>query len=192
MERPRFYYDISSVYAYLAAERIGSLIPEADWRPIYVFGLRKLNGRVAWILTDEREPRMREIEQRVQRYGLPPISWPTTLPENMVGLGRAAVVAKRLGREREFSLAAMRALYADGADPSTPEELARLARTAQLDERELLAGIADDAVKDELRAATDEAHALGVPGVPAVVVDGEVFWGDDRLDEAARAAGAAR
>ncbi|MBW3654410.1 MAG: DsbA family protein, partial [Actinobacteria bacterium] len=63
-----------------------------------------------------------------------------------------------------------------------------IAAGAGLDPDELLAAVDEQDVKDELRATTAEAHAQGVPGVPAVVVGDEVFWGDDRLEEAAAAA----
>jgi len=62
MSPPVFYYDISSVYAYLAAERIGNVLPEAEWRPILLGGLFKLNGRTTWFFSDDREARMAEIE----------------------------------------------------------------------------------------------------------------------------------
>ena len=169
----------------MAAERIGELLPDADWRPIYLFGLFKLNGRSSWVLSDEREPRMAEIERRAESYGLPPVRWPVALQENVVGLARAATFARRRDRVVPFSLAAFRAIFVEGRDPSRPDELRRIASEAGLDPEELVRGIADPQVKDELRATTDEAHRRGVPGVPTVVVGDRVFWGDDRLDEAA-------
>jgi uncharacterized OsmC-like protein len=107
---------------------------------------------------------------------------------DLLGLARAATVAKRAGRVREFSLAGLRAIWAEGRDASEPDELRRIASAAGLDADALLAGIQDQSVKDELRRHTEEAHARGVPGVPTVVVGDAVFWGDDRLEEAAQAA----
>ena len=52
----------------------------------------------------------------------------------------------------------------------------------------MVKGIETQSVKDKLRAATDEALALGLQGIPTVAVGDELFWGDDRLEEAARAA----
>lgn len=192
MERPVFYFDITSVYAYLAAERIGELIPDADWRPILLAGLFKLTGRSSWFLSDERDARIAEIGERVQRYGLPPIRWPGALPQSVLDLQRAATVAKRHGREAPFALAGFRTTFVEGRDPSVPEELRRIASEAGLDGDRLLEEIRDQATKDELRRSTDEAHARGVVGVPTVVVGDDVFWGDDRLEEAARAAAAIR
>ena len=189
MERPTFYNDLASVYGWMAVERIDGLIPDAEWKPIYLFGLFKLNGRSSWVFSDERGERMREIERRAARYGLPPVQWPANLPSNLVGLGRAATVARREGRVREFSLAATRTIWVHGRDPSEPDELRRIAADAGLDPDMLLSRMTDQDVKDELRATTDEAYARGVPGVPTVVVGDRVFWGDDRLEEAAQHAG---
>ena len=172
----------------MAAERIGSVLPEADWRPIFFGGLLKLNGRTSWFFSDERESRMAEIEERAARYGLPPITWPTRMWTDLLGLARAATVAKREGREVPFSLAGFRAIYAEGRDASEPAELRRVAADAGLDPDAVLSAIGDQGVKDELRHHTEEAHRKGVPGVPAVVVGHRVFWGDDRLAEAAASA----
>lgn len=188
MPPPVFYYDAFSPYAYMAAERIDRLIPQADWRPIEAFALFELNGRKSWVFSDERTARMAEVEQRAAGYGLPPILWPDRFPADLHGLATAATVAKRAGRERELALGVWRAIYASGVDASTPRELGRIATEAGLDPDHLLHAMHEPEAEDELRARIEEAHRLGVPGVPAVVVDGEVFWGDDRLAEAAEAA----
>ena len=188
MSAPAFYFDISSPYAYLAAERMRTVLPEADWQPIIIGGLFKLNGRTSWVFSEERESRMAEIEERAERYGLPPVTWPTGLPENQLGLQRAATVAKRHGRVDRFALEAFRATYVRGVDPSSDQELREVAAAVDLDGEALMAAITQQEVKDELRRTTEHAHEQGVPGVPTVVVDGAVFWGDDRLEEAAAAA----
>ena len=173
----------------MAAERIDSVLPEADWRPIEVFALFKMNGRTSWVFSDERTERMREIEQRAARYGLPPIRWPDRFPADLHGLATAATVAKHARRERGFSLGVWRAVYARGVDASTPDELRRIAEEAEIDPDHLLRAMREPAVEEALRARIEEAHRLSVPGVPSVVVDGQVFWGDDHLTKAAEAAG---
>jgi 2-hydroxychromene-2-carboxylate isomerase len=188
MAPPVFYYDISSVYAWMAAERIEAVLPEAEWRPIYLPGLRKLNGRTSWFFDDDRDARMAEIEQRAAGYGLPAVRWPTGWPVAPANLGRAATVAANAGRAARFAVPAFRAYYVEGLDPSAPDQLDRLLSGAGLDPDEATEAMTGQDVKDQLRAATDEAHAAGVLGVPAVVTGGQAFWGDDRLDEAAAAA----
>ena len=131
---------------------------------------------------------MAEIEERARRHGLPPITWPTGLPENQLALARAATVAKRHDRAVHFALEGFRATYARGVDPSTDQGLRELAAAVDLDGEALLAAIAEQELKDELRRTTEHAHEQGVPGVPTVVIDGAVFWGDDRLEQAAAVA----
>jgi 2-hydroxychromene-2-carboxylate isomerase len=77
------YFDIGSPYAYLAAERIHTLLPEpVIWQPVLLGGLYKLTGRNSWALGDyrRRQGGMAEIERRARGYGLPPIRWPDPWP----------------------------------------------------------------------------------------------------------------
>jgi len=187
-EGPLFFYDVASPYAYMTASRIEGVLPEADWRPILMGGLFKLNGRHSWLYDDDREARKAEIERRAAVYGLPPMTWFASMPTSWLAVMRAATVAKRRGKVREFSLAAFRALHAEGRELWHDDQLAELAPAADLAPDELLALVGQQDVKDELRAVTERAHELGAPGVPTVVVGREVYWGDDRLEDAARAA----
>jgi 2-hydroxychromene-2-carboxylate isomerase len=98
---------------------------------------------------------------------------------------RLAVHAKRSGREREFAAAAFSKAFAEGCDLGELEHVLAAAHDAGLEDAE--AALADPEVKGELRAVTDAAHARGVFGVPTVAVGDELFWGDDRLEEAAAA-----
>jgi 2-hydroxychromene-2-carboxylate isomerase len=100
----------------------------------------------------------------------------------------AATFAKQLGRTTSFALAAFRQQFAAGRDLSDPDNVYIAAASSELHPRALETAIASDGVKGELRAATDAAGDRGVFGVPSVVVGDEVFWGDDRLEEAAAAA----
>jgi 2-hydroxychromene-2-carboxylate isomerase len=100
---------------------------------------------------------------------------------------RAAIHARRAGRERDFAAAAFAEAFAEGHDLAEPRHVLAAAERAGLDPRDVESAIADADVKDELRVVTDEAHARGVFGVPTVAVGDELFWGDDRLEEAGAA-----
>jgi 2-hydroxychromene-2-carboxylate isomerase len=83
-----------------------------------------------------------------------------------------------------FARTAFHAAFAEGADLGEPAVLGTIAERAGLPADDLPAGIADPAVKDELRAATDAAIARGVRGVPTLATDdGRLLFGDDRLQE---------
>ena len=188
-DRPTFYYDLGSPYAWLAAERINALFPVVPvWQPILLGGLFKRFGRDSWATGPGRDAGMREVEERAAAYGLQPVRWPDPWPGNMLAAMRAAVFAKETGRAVAFSLAAFRQAFAAGRDLGDVDHVLVAAAACELHPNAVLKGIESRTVKDGLRSATDEAAERGVMGVPSVVVGDEVFWGDDRLEEAAAAA----
>jgi 2-hydroxychromene-2-carboxylate isomerase len=192
-ERPVFYFDLGSPYAYLAAERVNAVFVEAgaeppEWQPVLLGGLFKRFGRDSWANGPGRDEGLRECERRAEAYGLPPIRWPEPFPGNSLVAMRAATFAKEIGRTVAFSLAAFRQAFAAGRDLSEVDNVLLAAAATEMHPRALLAAIERDAIKLRLREATDRAGDLGVQGVPSVIVRGAVFWGDDRLEEAAAAA----
>jgi 2-hydroxychromene-2-carboxylate isomerase len=191
--RSVFYYDLGSPYAYLAAERISGLFSEAEleqpeWQPILLGGLFHRFDRGSWSETPARAEGVAEIERRAAAYGLPPIVWPEPWPGNTLVAMRAAIFAKQTGRTVSFSLAAFRQAFAAGRDLTDVDNVMIAGAACELHPRALLKAVETEAVKGALREATDRAGELGVEGVPAVVVGEEVFWGDDRLEEAVEAA----
>ncbi len=193
MASATFYYDLGSPYAYLAAERISGLFTEAgleqpEWQPILLGGLFQHFGRDSWGNGPGRAEGMAEVERRASAYGLAPIGWPDPWPGNMLTAMRVATFAKQTGRTVSFSLAAFRQQFAAGRDLSDPDNVIIAGAACELHPRALLKAVQTDIVKSALREATDAAAARGVEGVPAVVVGEEVFWGDDRLEDAVAAA----
>lgn len=193
MSRVTFYYDLGSPYAYLTAERISGVFTEAEveqpeWQPILLGGLFKRFGRDSWATGPGRAEGIAEVERRAAAYGLPPIAWPDPFPGNTLTAMRVATFAKQTGRTVAFSLAAFRQAFAAGRNLSDPDNVMIAGAACELHPRALLKAVGTDVVKTALREATDRAAALGVEGVPSVVVEGEVFWGDDRLEEAVEAA----
>jgi 2-hydroxychromene-2-carboxylate isomerase len=191
-DRPVFYFDLGSPYAYLAAERINAVFGAAgaeppEWQPILLGGLFKRFGRDSWANGPGRDDGLRACERRAEAYGLPPIRWPDPFPGNSLLAMRAATFAKEIGRTVSFSLAAFRQAFAAGRDLSDSDNVLLAAAASEIHPRALLAAVERAAIKARLRAATDRAGDLGVIGVPSVIVGGEVFWGDDRLEEAAAA-----
>lgn len=187
-----FYYDLGSPYAYLSAERIHGVFEEAGapppvWTPVLLGGLFQRYDRGSWARTGAREEGMRECERRAQAYGLPPIRWPEEWPGSYLFAMRVATFATEIGRGVSLPLAAFRQHFAAGRDLSEPDNVLIAAASAELHPRALTTAVQRDSIKQRLREATDEAGDAGVFGVPAVVVGNEVFWGDDRLEEAAEA-----
>ncbi len=190
--RATFYYDLGSPYAYLSAERISGLYTEAgleqpEWVPVLLGGIFQHFGRDSWGNGSERAAGIAEVERRGAAYGLPPFVWPEPWPGNMLTAMRVATFAKQTGRAVSFSLAAFRQQFAAGRDLSDPDNVMIAGAACELHPRALLKAVETKSVKDALRAATEDAAARGVEGVPAVVVGEQVFWGDDRLEDAVEA-----
>ncbi len=191
--RTSFYFDLGSPYAYLTAERVSGLFTEAgleqpEWVPILLGGLFQRFDRDSWGNGAEREAGMVEVERRAAAYGLSPLAWPEPWPGNMLFAMRAATFAKQTGRAVSFALAAFRQAFAAGRDLSEPDNVLIAAAACELHPNALLKAVQTRQVKDALREATERAGDLGVTGVPSLVVNGEVFWGDERVEEAISAA----
>jgi 2-hydroxychromene-2-carboxylate isomerase len=194
--RATFYYDLASPYAYLAAERISGLFTAAEleqpeWQPILLGGLFQRYERGSWFGGETQAENVAEIERRAAAYGLPPIVWPDPSPANSLTAMRVATFAKQTGRTVSFSLAAFRQAFAAGKDLTDVENVMIAAAACELHPRALESAIKTQIVKDALREATDAAFDAGVFGVPSVRVGEEVFWGDDRLEDAVEAAASA-
>ena len=187
---PVFFFDYSSPYAYLAAMRIGDVLPTATWRPIAFGALIRQIGKVPWSLRSGREAGMREIEERAAERGLPPVRWPRGWPDESYSLIplRAALVAEAEGRLREFSFEAYRLMFAQGRALDEPGPVLEAAAAAGLKPEAVAVRLENPEIKARLREYTDDALARGVTGVPTVAVGGALFWGDDLLETAAAAA----
>jgi 2-hydroxychromene-2-carboxylate isomerase len=186
--QPTFYYDLGSPYAYLAAERMQRVLPVVPvWQPILLGGIWKETGGRSWATTESREEGMAEIERRAAQYGLMPLRWPAGWPNNTLTAMRAATFAQQTGRAVAFSLAAFRQAFAAGRDLSDVDNVLIAAAACELHPNAVLKAIAMQSTKDRLREATREAFERGVRGVPTIAVGDELFWGDDRLEEAAEA-----
>jgi 2-hydroxychromene-2-carboxylate isomerase len=190
MPAATFYYDFSSPYSYLAAARIDAVLPGATWRPISFGFVLRATGRRPWSFEADRAADLAEIDRRAAERGLPPVRYPEGWPIERYSLAplRAAVFAEERGRLAEFTHATYRAIFAEGRALDDPAAVHDAAAAAGLEPEEVERAVHRDEVKDRLRAYTDEALERGIGGVPTVVVDGELFWGDDRLEDAAVAA----
>jgi 2-hydroxychromene-2-carboxylate isomerase len=196
--RAEFFYDFGSPYAYLAAERIEEVLGEAVlWSPVFLVGVFKATGRRSWVYTERAGEDWDEISRRLDVRRLPPLrlceDWaerliPSTTPARSTLLAqRAATAAADAGLLREFSLSLYRLEFVDGRDLTEEATLLDAGAGAGLDPSALRAALADDSRRERVRVATDAAVARGVSGVPTVAVGEQLFWGDDRLEQAAAA-----
>ncbi len=202
---PSFYFGVMSPYSWFAAERIERLLPQARWRGVLAGVVFKQHGRTSWGLTERRAEGIAVCEVRASEHGLGPIVWPEAWPTSDLRAARAMAFCERRDREaasaisaadesgagdsllEAFTLAAMRMAFLEGTDLERLDAVLEAGRRSGIDEHELREALQDQRVKDELREITGEAIAAGVFGVPTVLVGRDLFWGDDRLQDAANA-----
>src|SRR6478735_9367731 len=167
-----FYYDFNSPYAWLAAERVNSVLPVMPvWQPISFGHILKASGREPWSFHEPTKSEgMAEVERRAAERGLPAPRWIDGWPIETYSLLplRAAIFAQQTGRAVSFSLAAFRQFFAAGRTLAELDNVLIAAAASELHPRAVTKGIESKTVKDALRQATDEAIAVGVPGVPTI------------------------
>jgi 2-hydroxychromene-2-carboxylate isomerase len=189
---PIFYYDLSSPYAYLAAFRVDDVLPvRPQWRPIAFGVIVRRIGKRPWSFEEDRQANFDAIARRAAERRLPEVRYPEGWPAETYSLAalRAAVVASDEGQDRlrAASRELFRTAFVDGQHLADVEAVLNALERAGMDRAVVREAIETDEVKERLRAETDAAIERGVTGVPTVAVDGKLFWGDDRLEEAAAA-----
>ena len=182
------YFDLGSPYAYLALERAEAVFGgPVTLVPVLVGAIFGWRGHGSWARTPERAAGMAEIERRAREYGLPPMAWPPEWPANALSAMRCATWAARERRVAQFAHVVGRRQWTEAADIADLEVLTTCAREAGIDEGAMLEAIQTPELKEQLRATTERAFEDGVRGVPSVRVGERVFFGDDRLEQAAAA-----
>lgn len=190
MNAPVFYYDLSSPYSYLAAQRVDEVLPvKPEWRPIVFGAVIRQRNKVPWSFAEDRQAHFDEIARRARERGLPPVRYPVGWPADTYSVAplRAALLASDQDQRRAVSLELYRTAFAEGQHLGDEEVVLDAAERAGMDREAVRVGIQRQQIKDQLRSDTDEALARGVAGVPTVAVGDELFWGDDRLEDAAAA-----
>ena len=185
-----FWFEFASTYSYLAAGRIETAA-RADgvtvrWRPFLLgpifkaqgwndspFNVYPVKGRYMW----------RDMERLCARYGLP-LRRPSVFPRNSLLAARATLAGADASWVPAFVRRVYRANFADDRDIADAAVLRALLDEVGAPATDVLARTESPEVKAQLRARTDEAIALGIFGAPSFVVRGELFWGNDRLEDA--------
>jgi 2-hydroxychromene-2-carboxylate isomerase len=188
---PIFYYDLSSPYSYLAAARVDEVLPERpEWRPIAFGVIVERLGKVPWSFASDRHADFDEIARRASELGLPPVRYPEGWPVqtySIVAL-RAALAVEDQDERRAVSRELYRTAFVDGNHLADVETVLGAVAVAGVDRDRIAEAIGSPEIKERLRTETDAALERGVTGVPTVAVGDQLFWGDDRLGDAAAAA----
>lgn len=188
-----FYFDFASPYGYLASTQIDAIAERhgrvVEWHPMLLGAVFKLTGGQPLSGIPLKGDYAAHDMPRFARYLDVPFRMPDPMPMNPVAAARAYYwreLEAGEGQARVLAKAIYHAHFGEGRDLSRPEALAELADAAGLDSKAMLEGMQSQPVKDRLRAVTDKAIGKGVFGSPFFIVDGEGFWGADRLDQVER------
>jgi 2-hydroxychromene-2-carboxylate isomerase len=186
-----FWFEFASTYSYPAVMRVGTLAARAGvtvrFRPFLLgpifkaqgwttspFNLYLAKGRHMW----------RDLERTCADLGLP-FRRPDPFPQSSVLASRTALVGLADGWGEDFCRAVYRAEFALGQRIDEPDTIAAILSDLKVDPHAALTKAHGDAIKNRLRAETAEAERLHIFGAPTfIATDGELFWGNDRLEAA--------
>jgi 2-hydroxychromene-2-carboxylate isomerase len=184
-----FYFDFSSPYGYFASAKIEDIAARhgrtVNWRPILLGAVFKVTGQKPLASIPLKSDYMRRDLERTARLLNVPFKAPSNFPVSTVAPARAFYYVNNRdpAAAKRLALAYYVAYFVDDIDISSPEATADIAAHAGLDRDDITKALEDQTVKDRLRRETDAATSLGVFGSPYIVIDGEPFWGSDRLEQ---------
>jgi 2-hydroxychromene-2-carboxylate isomerase len=186
-----FWFDFASTYSYLAAARIRPLAAEAKvqlrFRPFLLgpifkaqgwdtspFNIYEAKGRYMW----------RDMDRLASDLALP-FRRPDPFPQNSLLPARVALFGLTEGWGEDFSVAVYNAQFVEDGRIDDPGTLAEILSLMNVDAKATLEAAQSDDIKSRLRSQVEEAQQLGVFGAPSfTTADGELFWGNDRLEQA--------
>jgi len=184
-----FWVSVGSTYSYLTVMRIDALEKDRNikfrWRPFSVRSIMVEQNNIPFKGKPIKMAYMwRDIERRAKMYGIP-ARLPAPYPLNEFDLAnRVAVVGEQEGWCKNYIQATYRRWFKDGQEAGSEPNLSESLREIGEDPNRVIKEAGTDAVGALYEAVTQEAKTLGVFGSPSFVVNGEVFWGDDRLEDA--------
>lgn len=188
----QFHYDFASPYGYMAATKISALAAKhgrsVEWKPILLGAVFKVTGGVPLPSAPLKGDYSRRDMERSARLFNVPFKLPSKFPIASQSPSRIIYSLESEGpaRQEEVTLALYRAYMVDDRDISSPEIAADVAASVGMDRQKVLDLIADPVMKEKLKVETEAAIQRGVFGSPYIVVDGEPFWGFDRLEHVDR------
>jgi 2-hydroxychromene-2-carboxylate isomerase len=191
-KRVELVFDIVSPNAYLVWWPLRELIDryeaELDVIPVFLGGMHKLTGNAPPMIRDaevkgKNEYAVLEMQRFIAKHGLDHYRMHPQFPFNSILFQRMLYAAGQDGRGVQFAETLLRAVWEEGIDIASPDAIGAAVSAAGFDAVDLLARAQSDEVKQGLVANTDAAVARGAFGIPTIWVDGEMFFGKERLGQ---------
>ena len=182
-----FWFDFSSPYGYIAAQLIDDVAARhgrsVDWHPILLGPIFKSVGTAPLTLLPIKGEYSKHDFARMARYHKVAFRLPEKFPVGTQVAARAfyLIADGDAGKARDFARRVYRAYFADGHDVADPAVVMELAAAAGADTAALAGPLKGEAIKERVKGEVEGAMKAGVFGSPHFIVDGEPFWGVDRI-----------
>ena len=182
-----FWFDFSSPYGYVASQLIDDVAARhgrsVNWRPILLGPIFKAVGTAPLVLMPLKGEYSKHDFARMARLHKVPFRLPEKFPVGTQVAGRAfyLIADRDAARAHDFAKHVFRAFYVEGRDVADPGVVLELAGAAGADIATLAEELKGEAIKERMKAEVDNAMKAGVFGSPYFIVDGEPFWGVDRI-----------
>ncbi|MCY7294855.1 2-hydroxychromene-2-carboxylate isomerase [Alteromonas sp. a30] len=192
MSKPtlEFWYEFSSPYCYLTAKRIAELANEkgfvVDWKPFLLGAVFKAENRDAPVSIPAKAKYMRRDMLRKSKNLGYPYKWPDTFPTFALVPARIGTAIHGEPWEADFIKGIFELYFEQGVDISgkDPAPIQALLERLGAPVAEIFAKLEQAEFKDALKQNTDKAIEIGIFGAPMFFAKGEMFWGDESLEEA--------
>jgi 2-hydroxychromene-2-carboxylate isomerase len=189
MSKIDFWFSIGSTYSFLTIMRMDDWCVEnnttVSWRPFNVRAIMSEQKNIPFAGKPTKSAYMwRDIERRAAKYRLH-ANLPAPYPVSDLALAnQVALLGMRDGWGKSFTQNIYRIWFEGGIEAGSEAAMTEALHRCQQDPRIVLARARSPDIVSALEVETDQALRLGIFGAPSLVVRGEVFWGDDRLDDA--------
>ncbi len=180
-----FFFSFRSPYSYLAAPRVFALADRHDVEVVF-HGVIPMAMRGQSVPRSKRLHTLRDTKREAQRLGMPFGRMHDPIGDGAIRCLLVAQHATDAGRVREFVLSAGRAIWAQAVDVASDDGLRGVCVAAGLSWADCTAALTDPKMRDRVDADTERLGALGHWGVPVLVLDGELYWGQDRVEDLER------
>ena len=184
-----FWFSIGSTYTYLTVMRLPAFAKDNgvkfNWRPFNVRTILIEQGNIPFAGKPVKAAYMwRDIERRAANYGLE-VTVPAPYPlEHLPLANQVAILGMQEGWGQDYVIATYKKWFQNGQPAGCDPNLSQSLREIGQDPDRVVEAATSPAIEDALAEETEVAKTLGVFGAPSFVVEGEVFWGDDRLNDA--------
>ena len=190
MKNIDFWFSIGSTYTYLTVSRLNELSKQEglvfNWRPFSVRKIMMDMDNIPFTPPSKKiksDYMWRDIERRAGFYGLNP-QIPAPYPLTQFDLAnKLAILGMNEGWGIDYVISTYKRWFEQGKEPATEPNLSDILQELKLNKDEVIAQAQSTEIENKYLENTEKAYSLGVFGSPTFIFEGEIFWGDDRLED---------